>query len=372
MIDEIKGGWYDAGDHVKFNLPMSYSASMLAWGLYQYPDGIEKCGEMTNYVNNLEFVLDYLADCDLGDEVVYQVGNGTIDHTWWGPVELYEYGMADAGTSYEEARQVYKASEGCSCVFGGMAAALAAGYCALDGRIDESKRSDYLAHAENIFKLADASKSDDVYNNSNASNFYRSSHFYDELFYAANWLYIATGDKSYLSKAEGYIPNLGKELGSNEMKYSWEQCWDDTMQGGLLLYAINTKDPVYIERVEKHVKNDVYNIKKVDGKLAYFDSWGCARYAETAAFIVSVASDTVLADKDTSDYEAFAKTQVDYVLGDNPLGQSYVVGYGDKPAHNAHHRTAHASWKNDIYTPVQNRHTLYGALVGGQYRSGRL
>ena len=142
MIDEIKGGWYDAGDHVKFNLPMSYSASMLAWGLYQYPDGIEKCGEMTNYVNNLEFVLDYLADCDLGDEVVYQVGNGTIDHTWWGPVELYEYGMADAGTSYEEARQVYKASEGCSCVFGGMAAALAAGYCALDGRIDESKRSD--------------------------------------------------------------------------------------------------------------------------------------------------------------------------------------------------------------------------------------
>ena len=84
MIDEIKGGWYDAGDHVKFNLPMSYSASMLAWGLYQYPDGIEKCGEMTNYVNNLEFVLDYLADCDLGDEVVYQVGNGTIDHTWWG------------------------------------------------------------------------------------------------------------------------------------------------------------------------------------------------------------------------------------------------------------------------------------------------
>lgn len=370
MIDEIKGGWYDAGDHVKFNLPMSYSASMLAWGLYQYPDGIEKCGEMTNYVNNLEFVLDYLADCDLGDEVVYQVGNGTIDHTWWGPVELYEYGMADAGTSYEEARQVYKASEGCSCVFGGMAAALAAGYCALDGRIDESKRSDYLAHAENIFKLADASKSDDVYNNSNASNFYRSSHFYDELFYAANWLYIATGDKSYLSKAESYIPNLGKELGSNEMKYSWEQCWDDTMQGGLLLYAINTKDPVYIERVEKHVKNDVYNIKKVDGKLAYFDSWGCARYAETAAFIVSVASDTVLADKDTSDYEAFAKTQVDYVLGDNPLGQSYVVGYGDKPAHNAHHRTAHASWKNDIYTPVQNRHTLYGALVGGPTEAG--
>ena len=31
MIDEIKGGWYDAGDHVKFNLPMAYSASVISW-----------------------------------------------------------------------------------------------------------------------------------------------------------------------------------------------------------------------------------------------------------------------------------------------------------------------------------------------------
>ena len=46
MTDEVTGGWYDAGDHVKFNLPMAYSASMLAWGLYQYPDGLEKTGEM--------------------------------------------------------------------------------------------------------------------------------------------------------------------------------------------------------------------------------------------------------------------------------------------------------------------------------------
>ena len=42
MTDEVTGGWYDAGDHVKFNLPMAYSASMLAWGMYQYPEGLEK------------------------------------------------------------------------------------------------------------------------------------------------------------------------------------------------------------------------------------------------------------------------------------------------------------------------------------------
>jgi len=371
MIDEIKGGWYDAGDHVKFNLPMSYSASMLAWGLYQYPDGIEKSGEMQNYVNNLEFVLDYLAECDLGDEVVFQVGNGTIDHTWWGPVELYEYGMGDSNTPYENARQTYKASEGCSCVFGGMAAALAAGYSALDGRIDEAKRENYLKHAENIFKLADASKSDDVYNKSNASEFYRSSHFYDELFYASNWLYIATGDSTYLDKAKSYIPNLDKELGTDELKYTWCHCWDDTMQGAMLLYAINTNDSTYINHVKKHVDFLANKSKKVDGKLAFIHSWGCARYAETAGFITSVACDTILKDTDTSVYETFYENQINYVLGDNPLNQSYVVGYGENPAHNAHHRTAHASWKNDIYTPEQNRHVLYGALVGGPTEDGK-
>lgn len=370
MTDEVLGGWYDAGDHVKFNLPMAYSASMLAWGLYQYPDGVEKCGEMTNYVNNLEFVLDYLAECDRGDEVVYQVGNGTIDHTWWGPVELIQYGMQDSGTSYDSARAILVSSDGCSAVFGEMAAALAAGSCALKDRIDQSKIDDYIAHAENIFKLADSSKSNDVYNDSNASGFYRSSHFYDELFYAANWLYIATGEQSYLDKAKSYIPNLDKELGSDELKYTWCQCWDDVMQGGMLLYAINTNDDFYINRVEKHINYWTNTIKKVDGALGYCDTWGCARYAETAGFIAAVACDTVLADKNNSDYVKFYETQMNYVLGDNADGQSFVVGYGEKSPKNPHHRTAHGSWKNDLAIPDTNRHVLYGALVGGPNQDG--
>ena len=79
MEDYIKGGWYDAGDHVKFNLPMAYSASMLAWGMYAYGDGIAAVGEEENYLHELTWVLDYLAACDQGDTVVYQVGNGTKD-----------------------------------------------------------------------------------------------------------------------------------------------------------------------------------------------------------------------------------------------------------------------------------------------------
>lgn len=370
MTDEVKGGWYDAGDHVKFNLPMSYSASMLAWGLYQYPDGVEKSGEMTNYVNNLKYVLDYLAECDRGDEAVYQVGNGQKDHTWWGPVELYEYGMEENGADISSVREIFVASEGCSAVFGDMSAALAAGYCALQGRVDSDTLDSYLEHSKNLFKLADESRSDAVYKGSDAQGFYDSSHFYDELFYASNWLYIATKDSSYLDKAKSYIPNLGTELGTNELKYSWGHCWDDVMQGGMLLYAINTNDSTYISRVKKHVDYWTNSVKELPGGFRWLTTWGSLRYAEAAGFIAAVACDTVLADSHTEANVKFYEDQMNYALGVNPDNRSYVVGFGENSPRNAHHRTAHASWKNDLAIPDENRHILYGALVGGPTESG--
>lgn len=363
--DFIAGGWYDAGDHVKFNLPMAYSASMLAWGLYEYGDGVEKVGQYEIYQNNLEYALDYLAACDLGDEVVFQVGNGTEDHTWWGPVELYAYGM---GESSPYTRPYYAASSGCSAVFGEMAAALAAGAAALKGKSD--KADGYLEHAEHIFELADASKSDDTYNDSDASGYYRSSHFYDELFYAANWLYIATGNQDYLDKATSYIPNLGKELGTSELKYSWGHCWDDAQQGGMLLYARSTQNSTYINQVKKHLDYWNNDVEQLDGGFRWLTTWGCLRYAETAAFLAAVASDTLLTGADAEKYKDFYETQINYALGDNPDNFSYEVGFGDSYPLNPHHRTAHGSWKNDIYEPVTNRHILYGALVGGPSQDG--
>ena len=37
---DLTGGWYDAGDHVKFGLPMAYSAAILSWSVYVFT----RCG----------------------------------------------------------------------------------------------------------------------------------------------------------------------------------------------------------------------------------------------------------------------------------------------------------------------------------------
>lgn len=63
------------------------------------------------------------------------------------------------------------------------------------------------------------------------------------------------GEQKYLDLCKtDYIPNLGKEEQSSEMKYTWGMCWDDVMQGGMLLYAINTGESQWKDQFTKHLE----------------------------------------------------------------------------------------------------------------------
>jgi hypothetical protein len=64
-------------------------------------------------------------------------------------------------------------------------------------------------------------------------------------------------------------------------------------------------------------------------------------------------------------YYDFAVSQMDYILGNNPMNMSYLIGYGDVHPTAPHHRTAHGTWADSLSVPTENRHTLVGALVGG-------
>ena len=362
MSDYVTGGLYDAGDHVKFNLPMAYTAAMLAWGLYEYGDGIEASGQREVLERNLEFILDYLVACDLGDKVVYQIGDGQRDHKWWGAAEMVELEMG--------VRPYYTCDA--SCVVGEMSAALAAGAAALKGRSD--KTDTYIKHAKSLFELADTVRSDESY--TEAAGFYDSwSGFWDELFWASNWLYIATDDNAYLDKATSYIPNLQRENQSTELKFTWAHCWDDVMQGAMLLYARSTGEPEYIKQFQKHL--DFWSVgyggrevKHIEGGLAWLDSWGCLRYATTTAFLAVVWSDYIDDEALIDRYTTFAETQINYALGDNPLDRSFVVGFGKNPPQRPHHRTSQGSWSDKDIDPPYHRHVLYGALVGGPGQDG--
>src|SRR5262249_45901745 len=91
------------------------------------------------------------------------------------------------------------------------------------------------------------------------------------------------------------------------------------------------------------------------------------------AFLAFVYGDVLQANQldpvRRASYRAFAERQINYMLGDNPRRSSYVIGFGANAPRNPHHRTAHGSWADDISSPTDSVHTLYGGMVGGPDQS---
>src|SRR5688572_2969948 len=88
---DLTGGWYDAGDHVKFGLPMAATATMLAWSLVEYRNAYVQTGQLANALDQLKWATDYFIKAHpTANELYGQVGNGGTDHAWWGPAEVMQ------------------------------------------------------------------------------------------------------------------------------------------------------------------------------------------------------------------------------------------------------------------------------------------
>lgn len=53
------GGYYDAGDHVKFGLPMAFSVTMLSWGVLEFRKEIRDLNQMGHTLWAIRWGTDY-------------------------------------------------------------------------------------------------------------------------------------------------------------------------------------------------------------------------------------------------------------------------------------------------------------------------
>ncbi|WP_336207544.1 glycoside hydrolase family 9 protein [Nonomuraea sp. LPB2021202275-12-8] len=359
---DLTGGWYDAGDHVKFGFPMAFSATMLAWGAVEYRDAYAGSGQLTHLLNNLRHVNDYFIKAHPSPNTLYgQVGNGGTDHAWWGPAEA----MAMARPAYR-----IDASCGGSDLAGETAAAMAASSIVFRPT-DPAYADTLVTHAKQLYTFADTVRkkySDCI---TDAQSYYNSwSGYTDELVWGAIWLYRATNDPAFLTKAESGYNSLGTEPQTTIKSYKWTIAWDDKSYGAYVLLHKLTGKQRYLDDANRWL--DWWTVGVNGSKVSYspggqavLDRWGSLRYAANTAFAAFVHSDAITDATRKARYHDFAVRQIDYALGDNPRRSSYVVGFGANPPKSPHHRTAHGSWTDQISAPVDSRHTLYGALVGG-------
>ncbi|RKP12931.1 Six-hairpin glycosidase-like protein, partial [Piptocephalis cylindrospora] len=364
---DLSGGYYDAGDFVKFGLPGSFTLSMLGWTALDYQKGIETSGQ-TQYLHQaIRWGTDYLLKCQLGpDRFVIQVGDPKPDHDYWGSPE-------DMPSSTP--RPVYLATKQwpASEPLAESAAALAAASIVL-GPEDAAYGSKLLQTAKDLFSQAE--RYPGLYQNGlrkqirgemqGVNDCYESSGYQDELAWAAAWLHRATKEPSYLTKAKQYFDAFSEA----EIRHSFLN-WDDKAIGALALLAkAEGGSSKYAVMLKEHADWISTKAPRTPGGLLWLPAsdWGSSSVALSSSFILGFAYDHL--PSPNAAWDVFSRSQVDYLLGKNPAKRNYVVGADASSPLRVHHAAAQGvlppgkGW--EIYESASpNRYVLWGAIVGG-------
>ncbi|CAL9204709.1 unnamed protein product [Musa hybrid cultivar] len=381
---DLVGGYYDAGDNVKFGFPMAFTTTMLSWSVIEF-GGMMK-GELENARAAVRWATDYLLKATAHPNTIYvQVGDPNKDHACWERPE-----------DMDTPRTVYKVdnSNPGSDVAAETAAALAA--ASLVFRKSDPAYSKLLRNrAISVFEFADKYRGS--YSNGLKNvvcPFYCSySGYQDELLWGAAWLHKATKNPTYLN----YIEANGQTLGADESDNTFG--WDNKHVGAriLLSKAFLVQNLKSLHDYKGHADNFICSLipgtpfsqtqytpggllfKMGDSNMQYVTSTSFllvayAKFLTYSSKVVSCGGTTVTPRK----LRSIAKRQVDYILGDNPQKMSYMVGYGARYPQQVHHRgsslpsvAAHpakipcSAGFTALYTSAPNPNPLTGAVVGG-------
>ncbi|XP_010028647.2 endoglucanase 24 [Eucalyptus grandis] len=386
---DLTGGYYDAGDNVKFNFPMAFTATLLAWSVIEFGE-VMPPAEQRNALVAVRWGTDYLLKSisQLPNRIFVQVGDPNSDHDCWERPE----DMDTARTAY-----VVDAPNPASDVAGETAAALAAASMAFRSS-DPGYSETLLRNAIKAFDYADTHRgaySDNANIKDDVCPFYCDFDGYqDELLWGAAWLRRATQDNLYLD----YIQNNGQTLGAEENINEFG--WDNKHAGLNVLVSKEFLEGSMFALESYKASADsfmctlipesstAYHIDLTPGGLIYKPGGSNLQHSTSISFLLLVYANYLERTSQSAscggmtvgpaELRQQAKRQVDYILGDNPKGMSYMVGYGGQYPQRIHHRGSSLPSIKDrpdsigckegsVYfnSPWPNPNVLVGALVGG-------
>lgn len=364
---DVVGGWYDAGDHGKYvvnggisvwTMMNQYERTQhLAWAdETAFADGTMNIPENSNGVPDIldeaRWQMEFLLSMQAPEGGVYTYTTPVSDTVLITPVMvggMVHHKIADQNWTGlglpphqdDQPRYLYPPSTAATLNMAATAAQCARIWSEFDATFAEQ----CLTAAETAWDAAIANPDTYARDNFTGSGPYGDEDVSDEFYWAATELYITTGDSeyhAYMTSSPHYLSVPASYTGDviNDTAMSWLDV------GGLgtisLALIPNDLDDATVQMARQNI------IAVADGYVAASEAegyalpfspdgeypWGSNSFVVNNMIILALAYDFTA---DTVYYDTVSQG-MDYLLGRNPMDQSYVAGYGERPLQNPHHR----------------------------------
>jgi endoglucanase len=383
-----EGGWWDAGDYLKFVQTESYVVSLMLIGARDFPSQMGSLSTTSNYTNEAQFGVNWLQRMwdDSTKTLYYQVGIGTdfesfnylSDHDLWRlPQADDTFGGTDTTYQYIRHRPVFVAGAAGSKISPNLAGRLAADFAECFQVYEASNPTlarQCIFAAEHIFELADTSPSGNLLTTA-PYDFYPEGEWRDDLELGATELYFAlergnlppnlphTDPAFYLKAAanwaHAYITGPGDQEDTLNL-------YDVSGLAHFELYRAITLagNPKGLAVTQTALLNDIGN--QIDASVSRAaDSFGFGfpwnsydTVSHGAGLSVMAAEYNYL--KSDSGYALDSRRWLGNISGANAWGVTFTVGDGDTFPDCMQHQVANLAGSLNGQSPLLN-----GAVVEG-------
>jgi len=350
----LDGGWYDAGDYIKFGMPLSYAVYCLLKGCDIFPsayadkykqDNSSGADGIPDVLNQVKYATDYLMKAVINqDTIILDVGQAAEEH------KGLDDPMINAG-GRDASRCLTCSGADIPAAYSACLALMSTLYRKFDPKYADS----CLAKAKIAFKFAKKKIDQGGDNN---------------LFCKAQ------------QKAGAYLYYYF-DVGDGKLQ---RQIGDKMAAAGVELYrATDDEDPEY-KAWAKHGISEVYNCMSYSfiGPLASYEVWhqglgsassviqnvgfvegmiqttgvfknvyknsgeGTARDVAAAAFVYALGYVTTSGDAKRTDYKTRVVDHIAWMTGSNSLNKSFVIGFGSSYPTSIHYRTTASGPKGGV------------------------
>jgi endoglucanase len=350
---DVTGGWYDAGDHGKYVVNGGISvwtlldqwerAKHLGTSAADFGDGKmsipENANKMPDLLDEVRWEIEWELKMQVpaGQKLAGMVHHKLHDKVWTAlglaphedPIERFLYPPSTAATlnlaaNAAQAARIWKS-------------------------IDKAFSKKCLAAAETAWAAAEANPALFAKAGGQGGGPYDDAHVADEFYWAASELFITTKKpvyKDFVTKSPFFkqVPTVATTQG-NDAGVLNSLMWADTQAAGSISLAVvpNALPAADIAAIRKNLAAtaDAYlDIAKKEGyRLPFKPSakgypWGSNSSVLNNLLVIALAADFTHEGK----YTNAVAEGMDYIMGRNPLDQTYVTGYGERPLENPHHR----------------------------------